>query len=161
MATLIGDRLPPDLVRAFDGTDLDAKIGPAYPLITVDESGAPRLSMLSAGELLAVDERTVRIGLWPNTRTGRNLATGREVLLCVAEPGSVRYVRGVPWKLLSPDPAVDCFEMAVRAVESDSHDGMPVTTGITFDVVRPGRAEVLAMWQGQVAALRAARPGTE
>jgi hypothetical protein len=66
----------------------------------------------------------------------------------------------VAGKLVSADPAVDCFEMAVRAVESDSHDGMPVATGITFDVVNPSRAEVLELWESQITALRTARPGT-
>jgi hypothetical protein len=155
MATHIGDRLPDDLVALFDGTGLAAKVGPAYPLITVDSSGAPRLSMLSAGELLAMSDRTVRIGLWPGTNTGENLASGREALLCFVEPGSVRYVRGTAVRLAGPE-GVDCFELAVRSVESDSHDGMPVTTGITFDIVRPSRDEVLAAWQRQLAALRAA-----
>lgn len=155
MATLIGDRLPEDLVAFFAGTDLAAKIGPAYPLVTVDSSGAPRLSMLSAGELLATSDRTVRIGLWPGTTTGANLADGREALLCVVEPGSVRYVRGTAVRLAGPD-GVDCFELTVRSVESDSHEGMPVTTGIAFDIVRPGRDEVLTAWERQLAALRTA-----
>jgi hypothetical protein len=154
VATRIGDRLPADVQRTFAGTDVANLIGVAYPLVTVDEPGTPRLSMLSAGELLATDDRTIRVAMWPNTRTGANLAAGREALLCVVEPGKVRYVRGTGVRLVAPaDAGVECFELTVTSVESDSHDGMPVATPITFDTIQPNRAEVLAMWQRQLAAL--------
>jgi hypothetical protein len=161
MATRLGDRLPPDLRSALDGTDLEARVGLAYPLVTVDEQGTPRFSMLSAGELLAIGDTTIRIGMWPDTRTGANLAAGREALLCAVAPGSVRYVRGRAVRLTPPDDAgLECFELTVHTVESDSHDGMPVTSGITFETVSPSRAEVLAGWRTTLAALAAARPGT-
>jgi hypothetical protein len=157
MARLLGDRMPADLVRVFDGADLGEKVGIAYPLVTVDEAGTPRFSMLSAGELLATGDSVLRIAMWPNTRTGGNLASGREALLCVVEPGSVRYVRGSAVRLVPPpDAGVECFALTVTAVESDSHDGMPVATPITFTTVTPSRAEVLAGWQVVLAALAAA-----
>src|SRR5262245_53691957 len=102
MAEHIGDRLPADLVRMFDGAGLDVHVGVAYPLVTVDEAGTPRFSMLSAGELLATGNRTIRIAMWPGTRTGGNLESGREALLCVVAPGSVRYVRGAAARLTPP-----------------------------------------------------------
>lgn len=160
MAKPIGDRLPEDMVRRFAGTEPEALLGIAYPLITVDDSGAPRLNMISAGELLSVGDRALRIALWPGTRTGANLAAGRPALVCVVEPGSVRYIRGTAARLTAPGTA-DCFELTVTAVESDSHDGMPVATPITFTAVRPNRAEVLATWRAQLTALaNATRPGT-
>lgn len=160
MATRIGDRLPPDLVAWFDGTDLESKAGVAYPLITVDESGSPRINMSSAGELLAMDDSTLRVVLWPHTNTGRNLAAGRPAMVCVVAPGSVRYVRGTATRLESPGE-LECFELTVTALESDSHDGMPVSTAITFDTVKPGRDEVLASWRDQLTLLASAtRPGT-
>jgi hypothetical protein len=157
MARLLGDRLPADLVGLFDGTGLDGRVGVAYPLVTVDEAGTPRLSMLSAGELLATDDRTIRVAMWPNTRTGGNLASGRAALLCVVEPDSVRYVRGSAVRLVPPpDATVECFALRVTAVESDSHEGMPVATPITFTAVTPGRDEVLAGWAVVLATLAAA-----
>ncbi|HEX5405181.1 MAG TPA: hypothetical protein VFX16_23110 [Pseudonocardiaceae bacterium] len=157
MATLIGDRMSADLARHFDGMDLDSKVGVAYPLVTVDEAGTPRFSMLSAGELLATGDRSIRIAMWPHTNTGANLAAGRPALLCVVEPGSVRYVRGSAVRLVAPPEAgVECFELTVTAVESDSHDGMPVATPITFTTVTPSRAEVLSGWAEVLAALKSA-----
>jgi hypothetical protein len=161
MAERIGDRLTSDLVAVFDGSALDAQVGVAYPLVTVDEPGTPRLAMLSAGELLSAGNRAIRIAMWPDTSTGANLAAGREALLCIVQPGSVRYVRGHARRLVSPPGVVlECFELTVTAVESDSHEGMPVATPITFDTVDPSRPEVLAAWRTQLAALAAATPGT-
>lgn len=161
MTERIGDRLPDDLVRTFDGTSPENQLGVAYPLVTVDEAGTPRFSMLSAGELLATGNRTLRIAMWPHTRTGANLASGRQALLCVVTPGSVRYVRGHATRLVPPAGVdLECFELTVSSVESDSHEGLPVATPITFDVVEPSPAQVLAMWRGQLDALVAARPGT-
>jgi hypothetical protein len=157
VATRIGDRLPPDVARLFAGDDLAEQVGIAYPLVTVDEPGTPRLSMLSAGELLTVGDQAIRIAMWPRTNTGVNLAAGRPALLCVVRPGSVHYVRGTGVRLEPPPAAdVECFELTVTSVEVDSHDGMPVATPITFDTVRPSRAEVLDMWQAQLTAVAAA-----
>jgi hypothetical protein len=160
MTRLLGDRLPPDLVTRFSGDALESEVGVAYPLVTVDEPGTPRLNMVSAGELLAVGDRALRIVLWPRTRTGVNLAAGREALLCVVSPGSVRYVRGSATRLVSAGE-LECFELTVRAVESDSHEGMPVAAPITFTVGQPGREEVLTTWRAQLATLvSATRPET-
>jgi len=41
---------------------------------------------MSAGELLALDDRTVRVALWPNGRTGANLRRGERVVICFVAP---------------------------------------------------------------------------
>jgi len=157
MSKLIGDTLSKDLVEALDGTGLQAKVGPAYLLVTSDEDGTPRPCMLSAGELLAVDGRHLRLALWRGSRTCANLARGGNVLFCHIAPGEVVYVRG-PVRTLVPDPGLnlDCFELEVASVESDDHAGMPVTTGITFAIERDDPAVVVAAWERQLAGLRAA-----
>src|SRR6187551_3092833 len=76
MSRLLGDTLPDDLVAALDGTGPAGKVGQAYLLVTSDEDGTPRPCMLSAGELLAVDGRRVRLALWSGSRTSANLARG-------------------------------------------------------------------------------------
>ncbi len=52
------------------------------------------------------------------------------------------------------ETTLDCFEFDVEQVEADSHDGMPVTSGITFAVVDPDPDEVIATWQRQLSAIR-------
>jgi hypothetical protein len=156
MSRTVGDRLPHQILEAFDGRGLDSKIGPAYLLVTVDPDGRPRPCMLSAGEILALDERTLRLGLWPGTRTSSNLAAGSPVLLCFVAPGQVLYVKGTA-RALDPvgDRALARFEMSVESVESDLHEGMPVTAGITFTVEAGTPQEIAAIWRSQIESLRA------
>jgi hypothetical protein len=157
MSRLLGETLPDDLVAALDGTGLAGKLGPAYLLVTSDEDGTPRPCMLSAGELLAVDRRRVRIALWAGSRTSANLARGGCALLCHVAPRTVVYVRGRVLALdAGPDFDLDCFELQVGSVESDEHAGMPVTTGITFAVEGHDLADVVATWERQLTALSAA-----
>jgi hypothetical protein len=153
----LGDTLPDALVAALDGIGLAGAVGQAYLLVTSDEDGTPRPCMLSAGELLAVDRRLVRLALWPGSRTSANLARGGRALLCHVAPRTVIYVRGAARSLdAGPDPELDCFELAVDTVESDEHAGMPVLTGITFSVEGADLAGVVATWERQLALLRAA-----
>jgi len=156
MSKLIGNALPDDLVAALDGTRLHDKVGPAYLLVTSDEDGTPRPCMLSAGELLAVDGRHLRVALWRGSQTCANLARGGTVLFCHVAPRQVVYVRGPVRALDAGALNLDCFELEVDSVESDDHAGMPVTTGITFAIERDDPAVVVEAWERQLAGLRAA-----
>lgn len=157
MTKQVGDRLPEQVLRTFDGEDLERKIGPAYVLLSVDPDGSPRPCMLSAGEILAVDDRRLRVALWPGTRTSTNLASGGPVLLCFVAPDTVLYVRGRSRTLgASETTRLERFEIEVGSVESDAHAGMPVTQTITFSVGSANPAEVAETWRRQLADLRAA-----
>ncbi|MGH3374964.1 MAG: hypothetical protein ACRDP6_09505 [Actinoallomurus sp.] len=150
MGDLLGDRLPDELVRALGDEALAAPEQPAFPLVTTDEDGAPRICMVSAGELLVRDERRLRVALWRGTRTARNLGRGGTALLWAVSPGSVIYVRAMPIRLTNPEPAgLECFELAVTSVTADVHAGMPVTGGITFRSDQPDHAGTVTGWQRQ------------
>ncbi len=58
-AQVVSERLPESCRKFFDGRDLETKFGYAHLVATVDADGSPNLCMLSAGEILAVDERTL------------------------------------------------------------------------------------------------------
>ena len=155
MTKPIGDRMPQDVVRAFDGRDLERKIGPAYVLVTVDPNGEPRPCMLSAGEVLAVDDRRLRVALWPKTHTVQNLAAGGPTLFCYVAPGTVVYLRGRARSLGQDDSTkLERFEIEVESAESDTHAGMPVTQTITFSIGSADPAEVVRSWARQVESLR-------
>lgn len=155
MSELVGSRLPREILKALDGETLERKVGPAYLLVTVDADGTPRPCMLSAGEVLALDERRLRFALWSGSRTSENLAGTGRALFCYVAPRSVLYVRGATRALeVAPAVGLECFELAVDSVESDDHAGMPVTTGISFAVERDDPADVVAAWRRQLAALR-------
>jgi hypothetical protein len=165
MAEVLGDRLPGDLVRALDDEALQDPVQCAYLLVTTDDDGAPRISMVSAGELLACDERTLRVALWRGSRTAHNLGRGGSALLARVIPGSVIYVRAEPARLRAPGPAdppaadLECFELTVTSVEADEHVGMPITSGITFQAGagRPDHAAAVGAWRHQRELLATAR----
>ena len=155
MSKLVGDAIPEELLAELDGERLEDKVGPAYLLVTSDEDGTPRPCMLSAGEVLASDERTLRFALWPGGRTCANLARGGPALFCHVAPGTVLYVRGRTTTLAAdPEVNLECFELAIDSVESDHHAGMPVTSGIAFAVERGTPEAVVDAWRRQLAALR-------
>ena len=141
----------------FDGANLEEKVGLGFLLISVDEDGSPRPCMLSVGEVLVTDSRTVRLGLWPGTRTVTNLARGGSTLFCFVTAGAVTYVGSHARPLQEPaDATVSCFELSVDSVSTDLHAGMPVTAGITFAVEEPAFATVLSSWAGQLNDVRRA-----
>ncbi|MGH3094948.1 MAG: hypothetical protein ACRDMV_02980 [Streptosporangiales bacterium] len=158
MSKRIGDRLPDEIVRFFDGKDLEAKVGPAHLLVTADEDGVPRPCMLSAGEILVPNDRSIRVALWPESRTTKNLASGGTALFCYVAPGSVLYVRATPRSLSSSEETrMRHFELRVESVESDLHKGMPVTEGLMFAVESMDPATVVESWEKQLVGLREAR----
>jgi hypothetical protein len=155
VSKLIGDRLPAAVFQAFDGNDLERKIGPAYLLITSDPDGTARPCMLSAGEILALDDKRIRVALWPRSNTSANLARGSPALLCYVVHDSALYVKGIPRALgKAARSRLERFEIEVRSVESDIHPGMPVNEGITFALEGATPAEVAATWHEQVEGLR-------
>jgi hypothetical protein len=155
MSKLIGDRLPKEVLEAFDGQDLERKIGPAYLLLTSDEDGTPRPCMLSAGEILAADDKHLRVILWPGSHTSENLARGGPVTFCYVAPRQVIYAKGRS-RALGPAEGMrlERFEIAVESVESDNHKGMPVTETITFTVEGQDPRAVAESWTKQIDALR-------
>jgi hypothetical protein len=147
------------VARLFDGSDLAGKLGPGFLLVTVDPDGRPRPCLLSAGEVLVTGPRSVRLGVWAGTSTAGNLAAGSAVLFCFIVPGTACYLRGHARPLRVPPAArLAGFELQVESVESDTHAGLPVTGGISFEVSDPDPAGVLAGWAGQLDAIRHAAP---
>lgn len=156
MSKHLGDRLPKDVVTAFDGQNIEKKIGLAYLLVTNDNDGTPRPCMLSAGEILAPDDKHLRVALWPGTNTSKNLTRGGRTLFCYVAKGTVYYAKGTS-RSLGPGPGskLERFELSIDAVESDIHAGMPVKETVVFEVEGMDTSKVASDWQRQLDALRA------
>ena len=155
MSRVLGDRLPREVLEAFDGRHLERKVGAAYLLITADEDGTPRPCMLSAGEILALDDRRLRVAIRAGTRTARNLSRGSPALLCFVAPGTVLYVRGTARPLPRTGGLdLERFELVVSSVESDVHPGISVTHGIGLVVEGGDPSQVVRAWQAQIEGLR-------
>lgn len=157
MAKRIGNKLPPRAFAALDGLALNDKIGPTYLLLTGDNDGTPRPCMLSAGEMLAVDSRTIRVALWPGTNTADNLRRGTNAVICFVDDQNVWYIRGKARPLPKIETTeLERFEISIAALESDVHEGLPVICGIQFACEEKRRPGLLKQWQRNIDALRQA-----
>jgi hypothetical protein len=151
----IGDTLPEQLAQALSGTDLASQVGRTYALLTADERGDVSVALLSAGEVVATDDRRLRIALWPGTTTTRNLMqTGRATLTSI-EPAGSFYVRldarrAADLRTASMSHAV--FDAHVTEVLADDVSYAAIVSGIRFDLKDP--AAVVERWQSTVDALR-------
>lgn len=158
MTKSVGKDLPDTLLRVMDGSDLAQREGLTFLLLTSDEEGWPQVAMLSVGELVAVDARTIRAALWLNSGTSKNLTrNGRATLVLIAD-GNGYYVRVAARRGTDLDLGADgrlaYFTLEVDDVQEDSADYARLTSGITFKLKEP--SQVMPRWQHTVEALRAA-----
>ena len=157
MPRSLGSAIPADLAAALDGRRLEDRVGDAYLLLTTSAAGWPHVAMLSAGEVLAVNESELRLGLWPGTRSTENLGRSGQGVLMAVRPPATYYVR-MRVTALAEAPVEDrrlaVFAARVEDVLEDVVDYARVTQGIRFDLADPSR--VLAHWAAALAALRGA-----
>ncbi|MBH1938098.1 hypothetical protein I5Q34_28195 [Streptomyces sp. AV19] len=154
MSVRLGDRLPPQVMDLFAPAGRERPEGQCFLLVTVDPDGCPRPCMLSVGDLYPRDDRHLRAGVWPGSRTTANLDDGRPALLVLAAPPDVFHVRLAPVRLPdAPGSPSARFECTVTSVDRDGHEGLPVTRPMWFAARPDMRDEVLAQWRDQHAAL--------
>jgi hypothetical protein len=151
----IGDALPAQLLDALAGTDLAGQVGRTYALLTADERGDVSVALLSAGEVVAMDDRRLRIALWPGTTATRNLQQAGRGTLASIEPEGSYYIRlearrAADLQAASMNHAV--FDAHVTEVLSDDVSYAAIESGVRFDLKDP--AAVLERWQSTVDALR-------
>ena len=158
MSRSIGHELPAALQPLLDGSDLANREGLTFLLLTNDENCWPQVAMLSVGEVVAVDPRTLRAGLWLGSGTTRNLSpSGRGTLMLVAD-GNGYYVRVSARRGddldLGPDGRLAYFVLQIEDVQEDSADYATLTSGVTFRLKQP--QQVVPRWQHTIDRLRAA-----
>jgi hypothetical protein len=158
MTRSLGDQLPEALLQLLDGADLAHREGLTFLLLTTDEVGWPHMAMLSVGELLAIDAKTLRAGLWLHSSSSKNLTRAGRAMLTLIANGNGYYVRLVAQRGADLDLGADgrlaYFVMHVEDVQEDSADYATLTSGVTFRLKQP--EQVVPRWQHTVDALRAA-----
>ncbi len=154
MARVRLDHMDSEIVELLDGTRLAEKVGQTFELMTVDGDGTPHAALLSAGEVLAVDDRSLRLALWSTSTTTGNLRrNGRGLLTLVSDRTFYAVSFGAR---PAADLAVDGktlarFEAVVDVVHRDEVDYAEVTSGITFRL--PEAEAVVNRWERTIAAL--------
>jgi hypothetical protein len=158
MTRSLGNELPEALRQLLDGSQLAEREGMTFLLLTTDEANWPQVAMLSVGELVAVDARTLRAGLWLHSTTSKNLTRSGQATLMFVANGNGYYVRVAARRGPDLDVAgngrLAYFALKVELVQVDSTDYARLTSGVTFKLNDPD--QVLSRWQHTVDALRAA-----
>lgn len=150
--------LPPVLRGLLDGGQLQALPGFTLSLLSVDEAGRVRTSLLGLGEVFAPPQVRpgrdhLRIALWPAARTARNLERARRgALTCVLDATLFQIQLDCARRL--PDACgLALFEASVECVEAQRVAYAELQSGITFTVSADAE-QAGARWAAQLAALR-------
>ena len=147
--------IPDGVARYLDGTDLLTKTQ-ALRLSTVDAEGWPHAALLSAGDMVVIPPRRIRIALFPQSGMTANLEREGRLTISLSLDGGVCEMRLRSRRLphSSAEVPLVFFEAEVEAVRQHTAPYADVTGGITFSLHEPHA--VLPRWQRQITALRAA-----
>jgi hypothetical protein len=151
MSKALGNELPAELIEDLSGRDVASKWSRTIPLVTIDQAGFPHFAILSYGEILATSPRELRIGLYPNSTTTRNIQARPNIGLLVVLGDSVYYVKGTAAE--RPAENVVRFDVAVEQVLVDNEPGARITSGIGFEMAQ-GKQWWLETAEKTLAALR-------
>lgn len=157
------DAWPSALCTLFDGASLATRAGFTASLVTADATGQLRTSLLSAGELYAPDEHTLRIALWPQARAARVLREQQRGALTFVHDATFYQVQ-LRFTPLDPAPGdsggLVYFAGVIEAGETQRVRYARLTSGIAFDIEVASEGEaVLERWAQQIGWLKQAVAG--
>jgi hypothetical protein len=152
----VGAGLPAPLYQPLSSDDPAGYEGLTLLLLSVGEDGWPHQAMLSVGEVVALDRRRMRLALWPQSTTTRNL-TGQGQAILTAVLDEVGYVARLrvseSGELETPRAGTLArFDARVEDVKEDVVPYAVLESGIRFRLTE--REDVLARWGEVRAALR-------
>ena len=155
MSKSVGVTLPPDLQRLLDGSDMSGGAGFTILLVTVETAGWPRIALLSVGEVLAPDEGSLHLALWPGTTSTRELTrTGQATLACVVDGASysihAHFERGEDLTTGSMQHAYFAGRIDECLVDEVSYARL--TTGVEFELPNPD--SVVPRWEATIESVR-------
>ncbi|WP_099301681.1 hypothetical protein [Bacillus sp. Marseille-P3800] len=125
--------LPVEVEHFLNGKNLKEKTEIAIYFVTVNDEGFPYKALLSVGELLKMDERTIRIALWERSSSVLFAKkTKKATLLLVLPPKAfdilleLRYVRTEEGQAI--------FEGKVRQVKEDQAPYATIVSPVQFQL---------------------------
>lgn len=103
-------------------------------LLTSDDSGYPRVALLSPYQILAVDNKHLFINVYRESKSNKNLQEKRKAMLVVITPPSVRYVRMSGGPAQSNAESIEqLHEFLVEEERTDFSPEAPITSSLLFD----------------------------
>jgi hypothetical protein len=94
MSKLIGNTLSADLYQRLSGKNLEAHAETAILICTVDAHGWPHPAVLSYFEVLARDDRNVRLALYGNSSSAANVRRNGKLTILVYDERAAYYIKG-------------------------------------------------------------------
>lgn len=147
----------PQAIQDFcNGKDLRSKSGEAIRISTVDSEGWPHAAMVSAGEVLAIDDKTFRIALWPDSATTQNIVRDGRLTLTFPCGGGLYEFR-LQAKVLADQQTryhLKFFETSIVKAKKHYSKYADVVSGVTVKIHQEEMEKVLERWEEQIAALR-------
>lgn len=95
----VGNKLPDDLYRRLDGSELQVCAEKAILICTVDPNGWPHPAMLSYFEVVAKDECNLRLATYKDSSTTNNMRRNGKLSLLIIEERLAYYVKGTVQEL--------------------------------------------------------------
>jgi len=152
---LSANDIPAGVLNYLNGEDLLSKTQ-ALRLTTVDPDGWPKAALLSPGDVLALPNGRLRFAIFAGSGTAANLARDGRVTLSMALDRGMCSLRMRARKCSQgmPELSLAIFEAEVERVRVHVAPYADVSSGISFSLHET--SAVLARWQREIAALRAA-----
>ncbi|TDD70324.1 hypothetical protein E1293_34930 [Actinomadura darangshiensis] len=174
---VLSSEVLPAAVRAIDGAPSRQR---PVVLITCGADGAPRACVPDWGELRVVDERRLRVAIWPSDPTAVNLDHDAPALLIVTALSDVYLVHATPRRLVdaamvwahyeltitsahiadrgtTPPPHLDTDVLAQRAPKADAmfdeDEGAPLTPASVLNSVI-SLSPISRLWKEGIASMR-------
>jgi hypothetical protein len=148
--------IPPPLRELLDSDDLASSEGFTMLFVTVTADGWPHVAMLSAGEVVATDDVSLRLALWPGSTATRNLTPSGQATLAAVVDGtsySVRLSLARAGEVSTPLAGqLARFEARVEGASADEAPYAVLESGVRFRLKDP--PAVLARWTELRQALR-------
>ena len=140
--------MPNIIYELLNGKNLEAKKNIVFIFQTINIEGYPHTSMLSVGEIIAVDMENIRLALWPNTNTVQGLELNNKANLVFIYLYKVYYIELDINKISSENK--DFYDRAkfsgyIRNVKIDEVEYADVTSGISIELHNPN--DVLSRWK--------------
>ena len=150
MSTALGNELPAELAEDLNSQNVAGKWSKIIPLVTVDDRGFPHFAVLTYGEIVAPSARELRLGLYPNSSTSRNIQARPNISVLIVHGDSIYYVKGTAKHTALEGLAR--FDVTIDQVLVDSEPGARITAGLQFEMSQ-GKAAWLAQAEKTLAAL--------
>jgi hypothetical protein len=140
MSKVVGNKLPADLYQRLAGNNLQSHAEKAIVICTVDVNGWPHPAMLSYFEVIAKDDRNIRLAVYGDTTTTNNMRRNGKLSMVIVDERVAYYIKGTVEELagkMTCSPQNAKFNCRVEQVLADEANeeyepGSYITCGILY-----------------------------